>query len=297
MPSRRQIRETVVQFLYCADLEGGADPAELSGPFWDFVTEQDRRKLQLATWRTVSHLAHGRDGRLREFVTREESARKALAAFPEAEPLKRHLERIAELESSWSVSLAALDRLPKDDDDDKVARSFGKALEALFRVDRELSSVRSRFLAELEDFPKLRGPLEAIAATIRRLERVSDRIRMVENPENFPEQSDLGSLRESRAELTTLRERTEFLVSAVLQSKGLIDAALSSAVENYAPERVDPVDRAILRLGTYELLVENLPAKIAINEAIEIAKRFGTTDSGRFVNGVLDKIASAREEV
>ena len=43
MPSRRQIREAVVQFLYCADLEGGADPAALRDPFWDFVTESDRR--------------------------------------------------------------------------------------------------------------------------------------------------------------------------------------------------------------------------------------------------------------
>ena len=39
MPSRRHIREAVVQFLYCADLEGGANPAELRGPFWDFVTD------------------------------------------------------------------------------------------------------------------------------------------------------------------------------------------------------------------------------------------------------------------
>jgi len=61
MPSRRQIREAVVQFLYCADLEGGADPAALKDAFWDFVTESDRRNLLLATFRTVHHLAHGRD--------------------------------------------------------------------------------------------------------------------------------------------------------------------------------------------------------------------------------------------
>ena len=71
MPSRRQIREAVVQFLYCADLEGGADPAALRDPFWDFVTESDRRSLQLATFRTVHHLAHGREGRLAEFVERQ----------------------------------------------------------------------------------------------------------------------------------------------------------------------------------------------------------------------------------
>lgn len=296
MPSRRQIRETVVQFLYCADLEGGADPAALSEPFWEFVTEQDRRKLQLATWRTVSHLAHGRDGRLREFVQREPTARQTLAAFPEAEPLKISLERTAALESSWSTALAALERLPKDDDDDKVARRFAKALEAFFKVDRELAAVRARFLRDMEDFPKLRGPLEPVAATIRRLQRISDRIRMVEDPEKFPDQADLGSLRESRAELASLRMRTEKLVSAILARKETIDSALFAAVENFSPERVDPVDRAILRLATHEILHEDLPVKIAINEAIEIAKRFGTTDSGRFVNGVLDKVAAGKTD-
>ena len=72
---------------------------------------------------------------------------------------------------------------------------------------------------------------------------------------------------------------------------GVTDAALAAVVENYAPERIDPVDRAILRLATHELLHTDTPAKVAINEAVELAKRFGTSDSARFVNGVLDCIA------
>jgi N utilization substance protein B len=62
-------------------------------------------------------------------------------------------------------------------------------------------------------------------------------------------------------------------------------------VDHYAPERIDPVDRAVLRLATHEILNAGTPHKVAINEAIELAKRFGTSDSGRFVNGVLDRIA------
>ena len=80
MPSRRQIREAVVQFLYCADLEGGTDPAALRESFWDFVTESDRRSLLLATFRTVHHLSHGRESRLAEFVDRHQSACQTLAA-------------------------------------------------------------------------------------------------------------------------------------------------------------------------------------------------------------------------
>jgi N utilization substance protein B len=292
MPSRRQIREAVVQFLYCADLEGGADPATLRDPFWEFVTESDRRNLQLATFRTVHHLAHGREARLAEFQLRQSAATTLLAGFPEAEHLKSNLGRIASLEVEWSHSLTKLERLPKDDDDASVAESFSSALDRLFLIDRELATARNRFLQDLEDFPALRGPLEAASASIRRLQRVSDRLRMVEEPEKFPEQADLSRLRESKAEIQVLRRRADDLVDAILTNKESIDATLATVVDNYSPERIDPVDRAILRLATHEILHADTPAKVVINEAIELAKRFGTTDSRRFVNGVLDRIAN-----
>lgn len=293
MPSRRQIREAVVQFLYCADLEGGAGPAALRDPFWDFVTESERRNLQITVFRMVHHLAQGREGRLEEFVHRQSAASTLLSGWPEAESLKSELRRMSELESGWSTALAKLERLPKDDDDASVAESFAKELGTLFMIDRELSASRRRFLDGIEDFPALRGPLEAVAATIRRLQRVSDRLRMVEEPEKFPEQADLARLRDSRAEITELRRRADELVDQVIAHKEGIDRTLADVVDNYAPERIDPVDRAILRLATHEIMNADIPAKVAINEAVELAKRFGSNDSRRFVNGVLDRIAKS----
>jgi transcription antitermination factor NusB len=291
MPSRRQIRESVIQFLYCADLEGGADPVALREPFWDFITESDRRNLQIATFRTVHHLAHGREVRLGEFVSRKVHADAFLSARPEAERLKLELARIDELEARWSSAFDQLERLPKNDDDDAVATRLATALESLFRIDRDLAASRSRFLLGIEDHPVLRGQLEPIAATIRRLQRISDRMRMVEEPEKFPDQADLSKLRESRSELAALRHDTDLVVDAVLKERDEIDARLASIVDNYVPERIDPVDRAILRLAVYEITSAGIPVRVVINEAVELAKRFGTTDSGRFVNGVLDRLA------
>lgn len=291
MASRRQIREAVVQFLYCADLEGGADPTALREPFWEFVTEADRRSLHLATYRTVHHLAHGRDGRLAEFQARMKAAAAHLSAWPQADGLHRDLARMAELEAAWSGALALLERLPRDEDSAAVADNLGAALDAFFLMDRELAATRQRFLEGIEDFPALRGPLEAVAASVRRLQRISERLRMVEEPGKFPEQADLAKLRESAASIRSLRQHTDALVDAVLTHKTAIDATLAAVVDNYAPERVDPVDRAVLRLGAYELLHTTTPPKVVINEAIELARCFGTTDSHRFVNGVLDRIA------
>ena len=312
MPSRRQIREATVQFLYCSDLEGGADPAMLRDPFWEFLTETDRRNLQVATFRTVHHLAAGREDRLTEFVERSKPASAHLGAVPQAEELKISLNRLLALElvplaqllgrhavllaleSSWSVAFSKLGRIPRDGDSSDVAGEFGDALETFFRTDRDLAFHRGQFLRGVEDSPSLRGQLEPVAASVRRLQRVSDRLRMVEEPEKFPEQADLTKLRQTKAEIAGLRAQTDSLVDRILAAKEAIDATISSVVENYSPARIDPVDRAILRLGTYEILHTATPPGAVINEAIELAKRFGTTDSGRFVNGVLDKVAKSR---
>ena len=81
-------------------------------------------------------------------------------------------------------------------------------------------------------------------------------------------------------------------LSIIISNKAKIDTQIHAIVENYKPERIDPVDRAILRLGTAEILYKDeTPTPVAINEAIEIAQIFSSSDSSKFINGVLDKIA------
>ena len=290
MPSRRQIREATVQFLYCSDLEGGADPVALREPFWEFVCESSRKALHVATFRTLRHLAQGRDERVVRFAERAVAADAVLAGAIEHEPLRRGLLRLQKLESSWSAVFAALSRLPVDGEDDATARHFAQTLDRLFGIDRDLVVARAEFLTAVAEEPGLSGRLEPVVSSIKRLARVSDRVRMVAEPEHFPDQADLAKLRESAEDLRDLRERTDRLVDGLLARKPEIDARIAAVVENFAPERIDPVDRAILRLAVHELLLGEAPVKVVINEAIELAKRYGTTESGRFVNGVLDRI-------
>lgn len=89
----------------------------------------------------------------------------------------------------------------------------------------------------------------------------------------------------------SVREFTESLVLGFIGHKGEIDALISEATKNWQLNRMAVVDRNILRMTAYELLYrEDIPPKASINEAIEIAKKYGNEDSGKFVNGVLDKI-------
>lgn len=85
----------------------------------------------------------------------------------------------------------------------------------------------------------------------------------------------------------------ETLLSGVLAKKADIDLIIEKAAPDWPLERIAPVDRNILRLGLFELLFADrsqVPAKVAINEAIELAKTFGGDSSGRFVNGVLGAV-------
>ena len=82
------------------------------------------------------------------------------------------------------------------------------------------------------------------------------------------------------------------LVSGVDEHRGEIDGLLTRYAKGWPLERMPAVDRAVLRLATYELLHEpDVPVGVVISEAVELASEFSTDDSGRFVNGVLSAIA------
>ena len=81
------------------------------------------------------------------------------------------------------------------------------------------------------------------------------------------------------------------LVLGVSDKKDRIDKMISGYATNWQLERMAVVDRNVLRFAAYELLfMKDIPPKVSINEAIDIAKKFGGSDSGKFVNGILDKI-------
>jgi N utilization substance protein B len=88
-----------------------------------------------------------------------------------------------------------------------------------------------------------------------------------------------------------LRLFAEPLIRGTLEHRDAIDALIKKHTVNWELHRIAAVDRNILRLAIYEMLHrDDIPPVVSINEAVDIAKKFSTEDSGKFVNGVLDKI-------
>jgi N utilization substance protein B len=102
----------------------------------------------------------------------------------------------------------------------------------------------------------------------------------------------LQTFREEQGDIpATIREFAEGLVVGVQEHRETIDTAIKARSRNWALARMPRVDLNVMRLATYELMFRNdIPKKVTINEAIEIARRFGDKDSPAFVNGILDEI-------
>jgi N utilization substance protein B len=102
----------------------------------------------------------------------------------------------------------------------------------------------------------------------------------------------LQTFREEQAEITAkVREFAEVLVQGVQERREMIDEAIKARSKNWALARMPRVDLNIMRLATFELMFRpDIPKKVSINEAIEIARKFGDKESPSFVNGILDEI-------
>ncbi len=85
-------------------------------------------------------------------------------------------------------------------------------------------------------------------------------------------------------------DTTEEIIAPILQSLSAIDAAIFAAAPEWPINKINRIDLAILRVATHELLFTDTPPKVAIDEAVEIAKKFGAESSPSFINGVLGTI-------
>ena len=88
------------------------------------------------------------------------------------------------------------------------------------------------------------------------------------------------------------------LVKGTIEHLEEIDKLISSYAQNWQLKRMAVIDRNIIRMGSFELLfVKDIPPKVSINEAVELAKRYGDVESSKFVNGILDRINKEKVSV
>jgi N utilization substance protein B len=114
------------------------------------------------------------------------------------------------------------------------------------------------------------------------------------NPQGNPHAADEFLRRRLRDD--ELVEFARSLVAGVRRNRAELDARLEQVAENWSLKRMAATDRNLLRLGAFEILFTDTPGAVVIDEAVEIAKRYGTRLSAQFVNGILDRFLEGHEK-
>jgi N utilization substance protein B len=113
------------------------------------------------------------------------------------------------------------------------------------------------------------------------------------NPRDSSDQ--IAPFLHSRLHDPDLREFALLLVMGVLRNRDELDGLLQAKADNWSLGRMAATDRNVLRLGAFEIRYADTPDRVAIDEAVELAKRYGSAQSSQFVNGILDKLIVRNE--
>ncbi len=112
-----------------------------------------------------------------------------------------------------------------------------------------------------------------------------------------PDEEEFKAFWIDKPEDGELKRFVSDIVYGTIDNLNVIDSTINKAAEHWDIERMATVDRNILRAATYELLYrKDIPSTVTINEAIEIAKKYSTTESAPFINGILDRIAKGLKD-
>ena len=289
MLSRNQIRQTTVQYLYATSQ---APETEQEG-IWNILLEPfwgDYYKLRAKA--VSGHLTRDYPDKLRLFITRAKEITLKLQDDPLTLSIREQIQDLLNKEGEFnSIRLQLKKVLHEDPSNDKGELSA--TCEAAQALNTTLLQMRRRLLESIKDFPMYKSIWPAFISSCNKLLDINDRIHAIIHPDGRPSQAEIKKVIEAGQDATDLYKEAKALGEDILHHQEELDESINTALENYSPERVSAMDRAILRLGVYELLYrKDLPTPIIVSEAIKLAERFSSLEAPRFINGVLAGIST-----
>ncbi len=280
------MREAMVQFLY-ALRPADALPDNPDGAVLSLLLEPARDKSTRARARAVLHLQQGREKVLKAFPGLLQNL-KAINAPSDSTEIGIHLEAWHKEEESLRDFLHGL---RYELNGNKDAARLRESMNGAGLSNRSALKASGQAVACEPSLPALQKLHEEVIALREQFAPMAERLALSLGDElsTVPE---LKSVARAEQDIAHTEASLGSYYRKLHPHLPAVDQKLADVIENYSPERLDRVDRAILRLGGYEILFEeDVPAAVAINEAIELARSFGTTESPGFINGVLDRIA------
>ena len=273
--------------MHSAQSQG--ETSEEAGDPWPLILAQPEAKIVRARARALLHLQQNRPGRLKKVLAQRKSVALPLleSYFDEKTATLKNFRLILTSEEKLPDLLDLLRRqLKSEKEPDAIAGTMERIRETNKSSLDALTALETA-LGAIEACPE---PLKPLAKALPPLRETGDLLRTLLS-ETLPELREVDALRDAIAERDCFRSDTEALHQLVNNHLTATDELIAKHLENFAPERLAQVDRAVLRLAVTELKhCPDIPPAVSINEAIEVARRFGGIESAGFVNGILDKL-------
>lgn len=244
-------------------------------------TRRVARELALLTISQLGPLAEGARPPLAELVARAadtlagEARERIVTSTARLQQIRGALVEVGEGEFSGALLyeiLKGASRTVKTDD-----HALERVATAFWRSARELAS---------EDLARLGGAQELVQQAVGAIGELEEAIELLAEALDWPAKAAV-------ADSEAVRNFAIKMITRYQEHSEEIDQAIDQAAEHWSIERMAALDRDVLRLATAELRFDpSVPVEVAVNEAVELAKNYGTEDSGRFVNGVLSRFAA-----
>lgn len=287
---RRLIREAAVQLLH-SSLSKTTPPEEAGDP-WPLILAQPEGKITRLRARAILHLQQSRPSRAKPFLTSRVNTLPLLATFIEERSAQKAYRELYDAEEALPVLLDLLRRQLKSE---KEPEAINETLQKIREQNRLALENLNALGASIGAFAHCPDPLKPLAKAIPPLRETAETLKALLS-DNPPELRELQTLHNAIAERNLLRKSAEALQQLVLSHLPETDKLIAAQLQNFSPERLGQVDRNVMRMAATELrYCPDIPPAVSINEAIEIVRRFGDTESASFVNGILDKLVPGKE--
>lgn len=280
--SRRQIREAVVQLLHAASPK----EEESSLPWSLVLANLDGKALRLRA-RAILHLQQNRPSKTKPFFAQRGKAPALIENFLDDRAAARSLRTLYKAEEELVELFDILRRQLKSEKEPHIVEDSLKQIQEQNLTSLASQAELTKALGSPEACPQ---PLISLAKSLPPLLESSGLLRSLFK-NDLPTRPELKALSEALADRAFLQEEATQLHDLVLTHQIATDKLVTEHLQNFAFDRLAQVDRAVIRLAATELQhCPDIPPAVAINEAIEIARRFGGNDSASFTNGILGKL-------
>lgn len=282
---RRLIREAAVQLLHSSLSKTSA--TEEAGDPWPLILAQPEAKITRLRARAILHLQQNRPSRAKPFLNNRVNTLPLLESFVEERSAQKAYRELFKAEETLPDLFDLLRRQLKSEKEPEAVSDTIQRIQEQNRLALENLNALGGAIGALAGCP---DPLKPLAKAIPPLRETAETLRALLS-DTPPELRELQTLHNAITERNLLRKHAEELQQLVLSHLAETDKLIAAQLQNFSPERLGQVDRNVMRMAATELhYCPEIPSAVSINEAIEIVRRFGDTESASFVNGILDKL-------